>query len=64
MCPVGAGQLTARTSTETTGAGASTAPGAAAQCNVEVCSRFYSSFNPSDCTYQPFGRGARQLCER
>jgi 1A family penicillin-binding protein len=59
----------ARTSVETTGAGVTSvqgAPvqGAAAQCNIEACSRFYSSFNPSDCTYQPFGSGARQLCER
>ncbi len=65
MCPMGQRQLTARTAAgETTGSGATTAPGAAAQCNVEACSRFYSSFNPSDCTYQPFGGGARQLCER
>jgi hypothetical protein len=55
----------ARTSVETTGAGVTTAAqGASAQCNVDACSRFYSSFNPSDCTYQPFGGAARQLCER
>jgi penicillin-binding protein 1A len=65
MCGIGAGQYTpvARTSQETTGAGA-TAGGSSAQCNISACSRFYSSFNPSDCTYQPFGGGARQLCER
>jgi hypothetical protein len=55
----------ARTSSqETTGFAGSTASRGAAQCNVEACSHFYSSFNPSDCTYQPFGGGARQLCER
>jgi len=43
---------------ETTGAGTS------AECNVDACSRKYSSFNPSDCTYQPFGARGRQLCER
>jgi 1A family penicillin-binding protein len=68
MCAVGARQQwtpVARTSSqETTGFGGSTASRGAAQCNVEACSHFYSSFNPSDCTYQPFGGGARQLCER
>jgi penicillin-binding protein 1A len=37
---------------------------AQAQCNVDVCSRFYSSFDPSDCTYQPYGGGSRRICER
>jgi 1A family penicillin-binding protein len=65
MCAMGTRPYTsvARVSQETTGAGAST-QGGSAQCNVETCSRFYSSFNPSDCSYQPFGGGARQLCER
>jgi 1A family penicillin-binding protein len=65
MCVMGARPYTpvARATQETTGAGVAT-QGPAGQCNVEVCSRFYSSFNPSDCTYQPFGGGARQLCER
>ena len=67
VCGMNARQWTpvARTSPETTGAGVTAAAqGASAQCNVDACSRFYSSFNPSDCTYQPFGSGARQLCER
>jgi membrane peptidoglycan carboxypeptidase len=68
MCAVGARQQwtpMARTaSQETTGFGGSAASRGSAQCNVEACSRFYSSFNPSDCTYQPFGGGARQVCER
>jgi penicillin-binding protein 1A len=37
---------------------------AAPRCNVSVCSSFYGSFNASDCTYQPFGGGARRLCDR
>jgi penicillin-binding protein 1A len=43
---------------ETTGA--ATAP----RCNVEACARTYSSFDPTDCTYKPFGSGSRQLCEK
>jgi len=37
---------------------------AQAQCNVDVCNQFYSSFNSSDCTYQPYGGGPRRTCER
>jgi membrane peptidoglycan carboxypeptidase len=37
---------------------------AQAQCNIDVCARFYSSFNPSDCSYQPYGGGPRKLCDR
>jgi membrane peptidoglycan carboxypeptidase len=36
---------------------------AQAQCNVDACARKYNSFNPSDCTYQPYDRSARRLCE-
>jgi 1A family penicillin-binding protein len=36
---------------------------AQAQCNVDACARKYNSFNASDCTYQPYGRGARRICE-
>jgi 1A family penicillin-binding protein len=66
MCTMGARPYTpvARAAQETTGAGPATSQGASAQCNMEACSRFYSSFNPSDCTYRPFGGGQRQLCER
>lgn len=35
-----------------------------AACNIPVCTRFYSSFRPSDCTYQPYSGGPRRLCER
>ena len=35
-----------------------------AQCNIDVCARFYGSFDPADCTYRPFGGGARRLCTR
>jgi len=34
------------------------------QCDYAACSQTYSSFNPSDCTYQPYGGGPRQLCEK
>jgi penicillin-binding protein 1A len=36
---------------------------AQAQCNIDACARKYNSFNASDCTYQPYDRGARRLCE-
>jgi 1A family penicillin-binding protein len=45
------------------GAG-TTAAAAPQQCNVEACARSYSSFDPADCTYQPYGGGQRRLCER
>jgi penicillin-binding protein 1A len=35
-----------------------------AACNYRVCSRFYRSFRPSDCTYQPYDGGPRELCSR
>jgi len=34
------------------------------QCNINVCARFYSSFDPADCTYRPFGGGRRRVCTR
>jgi hypothetical protein len=34
------------------------------ECNIAVCARFYSSFDPSSCTYQPYNGGPRRLCER
>jgi penicillin-binding protein 1A len=68
MCEIGARTSRAeRTSQDTTGA----APQAQAQpqsqapqCNVDACARTYSSFDASDCTYQPYGGGSRQFCER
>jgi penicillin-binding protein 1A len=38
--------------------------GAHPSCNVDVCGRSYSSFRASDCTYQPYEGGPRQLCEK
>jgi penicillin-binding protein 1A len=32
-------------------------------CNYEACSRAYSSFRDSDCSYQPY-RGRRRACEK
>jgi 1A family penicillin-binding protein len=34
------------------------------QCNVAACAAHYSSFRASDCTYQPYDGGPRQLCEK
>src|SRR5215831_1052473 len=34
------------------------------QCNIDVCARFYSSFDPADCTYRPFGGARRRVCTR
>jgi penicillin-binding protein 1A len=34
------------------------------QCNIDVCARSYSSFDPADCTYRPFGGGRRRVCTR
>jgi penicillin-binding protein 1A len=45
-------------------AGAGADLGAPASCNIDLCARTYSSLRASDCTYQPFGGGARQLCEK
>lgn len=41
------------------------APETAAEgaCDYRACSAKYQSFNAIDCTYQPFGGGARQRCE-
>jgi membrane peptidoglycan carboxypeptidase len=36
---------------------------AQARCDVDVCARRYRSFNAADCTYQPYGGGARQTCD-
>src|SRR5262249_59568970 len=47
---------------ETTGA--ATTGEQAPHCNVEACARIYSSFDPADCTYKPFGRTSRQQCQR
>jgi penicillin-binding protein 1A len=35
-----------------------------AQCNIDVCASFYGSFDPADCTYQPYGGGPRRVCDR
>jgi hypothetical protein len=33
-------------------------------CNYAVCRRYYRSFDEATCTYQPYGRGPRELCTR
>jgi len=59
LCPMGA--QSARMTAPGQG---TTGAGAPASCNVDACARTYSSFDASDCTYQPYGGGARQLCEK
>jgi len=34
-----------------------------ATCDQRACARRYRSFDADDCTYQPYGRGRRQVCE-
>ena len=31
-------------------------------CDVDLCSRRYRSFDPTDCSYQPYGGGPRRFC--
>jgi membrane peptidoglycan carboxypeptidase len=45
-------------------AGVADEPGSHPGCNVDVCTRTYSSFRASDCTYQPYDGGPRQLCKK
>jgi penicillin-binding protein 1A len=35
-----------------------------ALCDYRACSAKYQSFDASDCTYQPYGGGQRQRCEK
>jgi len=32
-------------------------------CDIRACTARYQSFNPDDCTYQPYGRRQRRQCE-
>jgi 1A family penicillin-binding protein len=32
-------------------------------CDVNACARRYRSFDPTDCSYQPYGGGPRRLCD-
>lgn len=32
-------------------------------CNIDVCSRRYRSFDPTDCSYQPYGDISRRFCD-
>jgi penicillin-binding protein 1A len=34
------------------------------ECNFDACAAEYSSFDPSDCSYQPFDGGPRRQCDR
>jgi len=35
-----------------------------AGCNVAACEATYQSFDPSDCTYQPYDGGPRRVCSK
>lgn len=43
---------------------AASVPSSTAKCNVDMCSAAYSSFRPSDCTYQPLDGGPRAVCDK
>jgi hypothetical protein len=60
LCEKGAGAFAPRKEASRS----STEARAQARCNVDVCARFYRSFNPSDCTYQPYDGGRRRVCDR
>jgi membrane peptidoglycan carboxypeptidase len=34
------------------------------QCDIRACARAYRSFDPKDCTYQPYGGGPRVKCDK
>jgi 1A family penicillin-binding protein len=61
-CPLGA--QSARATTQPGPGVGTTGAAPPASCNVDACERTYSSFDASDCTYQPYGGGARRLCEK
>jgi penicillin-binding protein 1A len=62
LCPLGA--QSARATPQPGPNAGTTGAAPPASCNVDACQRTYSSFDASDCTYQPYGGGARQLCAR
>jgi penicillin-binding protein 1A len=41
----------------------SSSPPQAPLCDLSACAAKYHSFSAADCTYQPYGGGARQMCE-
>ena len=62
LCPLGV--QSARATPQPGQNAGTTGAAPPASCNVDACQRTYSSFDASDCTYQPYGGGARQLCEK
>jgi hypothetical protein len=63
----GAGKSTTQSrssaATDNAGSGSDT-PARSAQCDYRLCANTYRSFDPSNCTYQPYTGGPRRLCER
>jgi penicillin-binding protein 1A len=42
-----------------------TGPNAAGgKCDIPICEQYYHSFRASDCSYQPYGGGSREYCDR
>jgi hypothetical protein len=62
--PQGAGKFTERRPSVAAGDAGAGSDAQGSGCNISVCARFYSSFNASTCTYQPYDGGPRRLCER
>jgi membrane peptidoglycan carboxypeptidase len=63
MCPIGNASDPNASPGHTVDRAAGAASALAqARCNVPACARRYRSFDPADCSYQPYGGGARQLC--
>lgn len=54
----------AQTQRATSNSGAAAIVAVPAECDIATCTRMYSSFRESDCSYQPFGGGPRQRCDR
>ena len=64
--PTGAEGTAAQANGSATDASATPAVTPAASppaCDVQACEAAYRSFNPSDCTYQPFN-GPRRFCDK
>jgi penicillin-binding protein 1A len=60
----GGGFAPSSASSSAGGFGSSMAPPVPPQCHIDACARFYSSFDPASCTYQPYSGGPRQRCTR
>jgi penicillin-binding protein 1A len=62
-CAKNASQRTASTPLASNSESQPSSPGRA-QCNVSACASFYSSFDATSCTYQPYDGGSRRMCAK